>query len=87
MIEPPFLRRVRVKNPHKLKPTPVIMSAVISKLLEPSTIRGLISIAGAFGIFINPEMVPHIVTAVMAINGIINVWRKEAAAPKPEIIP
>ena len=33
MIEPPFLRRVRVKNPHKLKPTPVIMSAVISKLL------------------------------------------------------
>jgi hypothetical protein len=31
--------------------------------------------------------VPHIVTAVMAINGIINVWRKEAAAPKPEIIP
>jgi hypothetical protein len=87
MIEPPFLRRVRVKNPHKLKPTPVIMSAVITKLLEPSTIRGLISIAGAFGIFINPEMVPHIVTAVMAINGIINVWRKEAAAPKPEIVP
>jgi len=87
MIEPPFLRRVRLKNPHKLKPTPVIMSAVISKLLEPSTIRGLISIAGAFGIFINPEMVPHIVTAVMAINGIINVWRKEAAAPKPEIVP
>jgi hypothetical protein len=87
MIEPPFLRRVRLKNPHKLKPTPVIMSAVITKLLEPSTIRGLISIAGAFGIFINPEMVPHIVTAVMAINGIINVWRKEAAAPKPEIVP
>ena len=87
MIEPPFLRRVRVKNPHKLKPTPVIMSAVITKLLEPSTIRGLISIAGAFGIFINPEMVPHIVTLVMAINGIINVWRKEAQAPKPEIVP
>ena len=87
MIEPPFLRRVRGKNPHKLKPTPIIMHAVISKLLEPSTIRGIISIAGAFGIFIHPEMVPHIVTAVMAINGIINVWRKEAQAPKPEIVP
>ena len=85
MIEPPFLRRQRERNPHKLKPTPIIMHAVITKLLEPSTIRGLISIAGAFGIFVNPEMVPHIVTAVMAINGIINVWRKEA--PKPEIVP
>jgi hypothetical protein len=87
MIEPPFLRRVRVKNPHKLKPTPVIMSAVITKLLEPSTIRGLISIIGAFGIAIHPDMVPHIVTAVMAINGLINVWRKETQAPKPEIVP
>lgn len=85
MIEPPFLRRQRERNPHKLKPTPIVMHAVISKLLEPSTIRGLISIAGAFGIFVNPEMVPHIVTLVMALNGLINVWRKEA--PKPEIVP
>lgn len=80
-----LLNRQRERNPHKIKPTPIVMHAVISKLLEPSTIRGLISIAGAFGIFVNPEMVPHIVTAVMAINGIINVWRKEA--PKPEIVP
>ena len=85
MIEPPFLRRQRERNPHKLKPTPIIMHAVITKLLEPSTIRGLISIAGAFGIAIHPEMVPHIVTLVMALNGLINVWRKEA--PKPEIVP
>ena len=85
MIEPPFLRRQRERNPHKLKPTPILMHAVITKLLEPSTIRGLISIAGAFGIAIHPEMVPHIVTLVMALNGLINVWRKEA--PKPEIVP
>ena len=80
-----LLNRQRERNPHKLKPTPIVMHAVITKLLEPSTIRGLISIAGAFGIAIHPEMVPHIVTLVMALNGLINVWRKEA--PKPEIVP
>ena len=82
-----LLNRQRERNPHKLKPTPIVMHAVITKLLEPSTIRGLISIAGAFGIFVNPEMVPHIVTLVMALNGLINVWRKEPQAPKPEIVP
>lgn len=84
MIEPPFLRRQRQRNPKKIKPTPIIMNAVLSKLLEPSTIRGLISLAGAFGIAIHPELVPHIVTVVMGINGLINVWRKEA--PKAEVV-
>lgn len=84
MIEPPFLRRQRLKNPHKIKPVPIVMNAILSKLLEPSTIRGLISVAGAFGLAIHPEMVTHIVAAVMAINGIINVWRKEP--PKAEVV-
>jgi hypothetical protein len=85
MIEPPFLRRVRVKNHNKIEPAPIIMNAILSKILEPSTIRGLISIVGAFGIAIHPDMIPHIVAAVMAVNGIIIVWRTEKA-PKAEVV-
>jgi hypothetical protein len=71
-------------------PLSLVATASLSHDEIPSSstlLNVLRNLGGAFGIAIHPDMVPHIVTAVMAINGLINVWRKETQAPKPEIVP
>jgi uncharacterized membrane protein len=62
------------------------MKIMIQKLTEPSTIRGVIALLGAFGITVQPEYHEHIIAAVLALLGIINVWRKESKIPKAEVV-
>ncbi len=79
---PPHLERLNRKKPNPVKP----MKTMIEKLTEPSTIRGIIALLGAFGITVQPEYHEHIIAAVLALIGIINVWRKESKIPKAEVV-
>jgi hypothetical protein len=79
---PPHLERLNRKKPNPVKP----MKTMIQKLTEPSTIRGVIALLGAFGITVQPEYHEHIIAAVLALLGIINVWRKESKIPKAEVV-
>jgi hypothetical protein len=79
---PPHLERLNRKKPNPIKP----MKMMIEKLTEPSTIRGIIALLGAFGITVQPEYHEHIIAAVLALIGIINVWRKESKIPKAEVV-
>jgi len=79
---PPHLERLNRKKPNSVKP----MKIMIQKLTEPSTIRGVIALLGAFGITVQPEYHEHIIAAVLALLGIINVWRKESKIPKAEVV-
>ena len=79
---PPHLERLNRKKPNSIKP----MKMMIEKLTEPSTIRGIIALLGAFGITVQPEYHEHIIAAVLALIGIINVWRKESKIPKAEVV-
>lgn len=78
---PPHLERLNKRKPNPVKP----MNAVLAKLQEPSTVRGLLAIAAALGVTIQPEYHDHIVAAFLALVGIINVWRKERKIPKAEV--
>ena len=79
---PPHLERLNRRKPNPIKP----MKMMIEKLTEPSTIRGIIALLGAFGITVQPEYHDHIIAAVLALIGIINVWRKESKIPKAEVV-
>jgi hypothetical protein len=79
---PPHLERLNRRKPNPVKP----MKIMIQKLTEPSTIRGVIALLGAFGITVQPEYHEHIIAAVLALLGIINVWRKESKIPKAEVV-
>jgi len=79
---PPHLDRLNRRKPNPIKP----MKMMIEKLTEPSTIRGIIALLGAFGITVQPEYHEHIIAAVLALIGIINVWRKESKIPKAEVV-
>jgi len=79
---PPHLERLNRKKPNPIK----LMKMMIEKLTEPSTIRGIIALLGAFGITVQPEYHEHIIAAVLALIGIINVWRKESKIPKAEVV-
>jgi hypothetical protein len=79
---PPHLERLNRKKPNPIKP----MKIMIEKLTEPSTIRGVIALLGAFGITVQPEYHEHIIAAVLALIGIINVWRKESKIPKAKVV-
>jgi len=79
---PPHLERLNKRKPNPIKP----MKMMIEKLTEPSTIRGIIALLGAFGITVQPEYHEHIIAAVLALIGIINVWRKESKIPKAEVV-
>jgi hypothetical protein len=79
---PPHLERLNRRKPNPIKP----MKMMIEKLTEPSTIRGIIALLGAFGITVQPEYHEHIIAAVLALIGIINVWRKEPKIPKAQVV-
>ena len=53
------------------------MDTLIKYLGMPSTWKGMIGIATAFGVGISPEMAKEIAIAGVAIIGAINVMRNE----------
>jgi len=53
------------------------MSYLISRLLEPSTWRGLISLATLFGLKLAPEQSDAVLTAGVSLYSAINIFRKE----------
>lgn len=50
---------------------------LITKLQEPSTWRGFISLATASGVMITPEQTTAIIAAGLGLMGLINVFRTE----------
>lgn len=53
------------------------MNTVISYLKQPSTWRGIIAVAAAFGLSLNPEQAAAIVAAAVAAVGVLEVFRNE----------
>ena len=53
------------------------MKALLSKLKEPSTIRGVAILLGLAGINLDPEAVNAITAGVIAVIALIEVFRKE----------
>jgi hypothetical protein len=53
------------------------LAALVAWLREPSTVRGLVTLAGGFGIAVSPDLLAGIVATVMAITGMINTVRRE----------
>ena len=85
----PGRRMNRATNPRNTQPPNLKldpMNAILDKLQEPSTVRGLIALLGAVGITVQPEYHEHIIAAVLALIGLINVWRKESKVPKAKVL-
>ena len=53
-----------------------IVNIVLEKLSENSTWRGIILVATALGVQLEPELQNHIVAGGLALVGLINVIRK-----------
>jgi hypothetical protein len=53
------------------------MNAIINRLKEPSTYRGLSILMGLIGVYLSPEQTNAISAAVAAAIGLIEVFRKE----------
>ena len=53
------------------------MDALINYLSQPSTWRGMIAIATAFGVVISPDLAKQIAVAGVGLIGVINVVRNE----------
>lgn len=50
-----------------------LMNLIVSRLKEPSTWRGLVMIATALGVALDPQMVEAIVAAGTGLAGLIGV--------------
>lgn len=50
------------------------LSQLLKKLQEPSTIKGMIIIAGIFGVVFTPEMERDVVLGIAAIYSIIQIF-------------
>jgi len=53
------------------------MNWIINRLREPSTLRGLIVLAGIIGYQVSPELQDALLVAVPALIAVIEVVRKE----------
>ena len=53
------------------------MRTLLSYLQQPSTWRGIIALATAFGVVLSPEQTAAIVTAGVSLIGVIEVFRNE----------
>ena len=62
------------------------MNVVLSKLSEPSTVRGILALLTAFGLTIQEQYHEQLIALFLALIGIINVWRKEQKIPKAEVV-
>ncbi len=84
-IQPDFLKRPKGYKP-KTTLVKKAMKPILAKLAEPSTVRGILALAAALGVTIEPAYHEHIIAAFLALVGIINVWRSEPKIPKAEVI-
>jgi hypothetical protein len=54
----------------------IFFSWLLDRLKEPSTWQGLVTIATAAGIQVNPDVALHVATVGASIFGMINVVKK-----------
>lgn len=62
------------------------MKWLLRRLREPSTWRGIIWIATSVGVTLSPEVWEYIITAGMALAGLVGVLTREKEDP-PEVPP
>ena len=53
------------------------MKYILARILEPSTWRGLVSLATLFGLKIAPDQADAVLTAGVSIYSAINIFRRE----------
>jgi hypothetical protein len=53
------------------------MTTLLNYLKQPSTWRGVIGIAAAFGLALEPAQTAAIVAAAVALVGVVEVFRNE----------
>ena len=53
------------------------MKYILARLFEPSTWRGLISLATICGVHVAPEQADAVLTAGVSIYSAVNIFRKE----------
>jgi hypothetical protein len=53
------------------------MEYILSRLKEPSTYKGFLALAGAFGLHIDAAQSSAVVAAILAIIGVWEVFRRE----------
>lgn len=51
---------------------------MLDRLMEPSTIRGLVTVAAALGVTVSPEHVNTVLAICLGVAGFINILRDEA---------
>ena len=56
------------------------MKYILDRLKEPSSWRGLVMVATAFGVSVNPELLPSIIAAGTGLAGIIGFAFKDKVA-------
>ena len=56
------------------------MKYILDRLKEPSSWRGLVMIATAFGVSVNPELIEAIIAAGTGLAGVIGFVFKDKAA-------
>jgi len=54
------------------------MNTLFLYLKQPSTWKGFIAVATAFGVSLNPEQTAAIIAAAVAAIGVIEVFRNES---------
>lgn len=54
-----------------------MIQTIIAFMKQPSTIRGLVLLIGAFGIALTPDQAAAIVTLAVAGLGVVEVFRDE----------
>lgn len=54
------------------------MNYLIDRLKEPSTWRGILAMMTAVGVKLHPELQEAIISAGLALIGLVNIFRKEA---------
>lgn len=57
-----------------------MLDFIVNRLKEPSTWRGVVGIATAAGVALNPEQVAAIVAAGVGIAGLIAVFTKDSGS-------
>ena len=56
------------------------MKYILDRLKEPSSWRGLVMLATAFGVSVNPELLPSIIAAGTGLAGIIGCVFKDTGS-------
>lgn len=58
----------------------------LTRLQEPSTVRGIVMLAGGLGITIDPIHLNEMIALVFILVGTINVWKKDASSKDSEVM-